>query len=95
MPIKILHLEEVVIRDFPEYENFKKLILNEQPKDTSFQIFGVPKVIMNPFPELEKKEYLNPFFIFFIRYMHYIIHLVRKDKKNIKCNKLKKKSLHY
>ena len=65
LPLNTIYLDEVVVGEFPEYERFKELIIEEKVEDTTFQIFGVPKVVMDPYPQLEKSEYLNPIFVFY------------------------------
>lgn len=59
LPAKTTYLDEVVIGELPEYEHFKDLIMETQPEDTSFQVFGVPKVVMNPYSQMEKKDYMS------------------------------------
>lgn len=62
LPVNTIYLEEVVVGEFPEYERFKDQILETQPEDTTFEVFGVPRVVMKQHNQLEKKQYLNPLF---------------------------------
>jgi len=43
-----VYLDEVVVGQLPEYERFKQMILEEQPNDTVFQVYGMPKVVVGP-----------------------------------------------
>ena len=85
LPINTIYLEEVVVGEFPEYERFKDLIIKEQPEDTTFEIFGVPRVVMDPYPQMEKSEYLNPVFAFFhpISAIHHSISGKEKEKRKM------------
>ncbi len=82
-----IYLEEVVIRNFPEYEQFKNLIIKEQPKDTTFHVFGLPQVVMSSYPQLEKREYLNPVFVFFhpISALHHSFSKKEKEKRKMQA----------
>lgn len=83
LPANTIYLDEVVVGEFPEYERFKDMILAEQPKDTTFRIFGVPEVVMDPYPVLEKNQYLHPAFVFFhpISAMHHSFSKKEKEKR--------------
>lgn len=83
LPVNTIYLDEVVVGEFPEYERFKDLIIKEQPKDTTFEIFGVPQVVMDPYPQLEKSEYLNPVFMFFhpVSAIHHSVSKKEKEKR--------------
>ena len=85
LPVNTVYLEEVVVGEFPEYARFKEMVLNEQPKDTTFQIFGVPRVVMDPYPQMEKSEYLNPVFAFFhpISAIHHSVSKREKEKRKM------------
>lgn len=85
LPVNTIYLDEVVVGEFPEYERFKDLILAEQPKDTTFRIFGVPEVIMDPYPVLEKNQYLHPAFVFFhpVSAMHHSFSKREKEKRKM------------
>lgn len=85
LPVNTIYLEEVVVGEFPEYERFKDLVIKEQPKDTTFKIFGVPQVVMDPYPQLEKSEYLNPVFAFFhpISAIHHSVSKKEKEKRQM------------
>ena len=39
-------LDEVTVTKFPEYSQFKDQILSTTPNDTSFQVFGISKVVI-------------------------------------------------
>ena len=41
---KTTFLDEVTVTKFPEYQQFKEQIMATDPADTSFQVYGVPKV---------------------------------------------------
>ena len=60
LPIDTVYLAEVVIGDFPEYERFKKLIIDTRPDDTSFWYHGVPRPVMKGYDLPEKKEFMHP-----------------------------------
>ncbi len=85
LPLNTIFLEEVVVGEFPEYERFKDLIMEEKGEDTTFQIFGVPRVVMDPYPQLEKSEYLNPVFAFFhpISAIHHSVSKKEKEKRKM------------
>ncbi len=85
LPRNTIYLDEVVVGDFPEYGRFKEMVLKEQPKDTTFKVFGVPQVVMDPYPVLEKNEYLNPVFVFFhpISAMHHSFSKKEKEKRKM------------
>lgn len=85
LPVNTVYLDEVVVGEFPEYERFKDLIIKEQPEDTTFEIFGVPRVVMDPYPQMEKSEYLNPVFAFFhpISAIHHSVSKKEKEKRKM------------
>lgn len=85
LPVNTIYLDEVVVGEFPEYEQFKELVIKEQPQDTTFQIFGVPKVVMDPYPQMEKSEYLNPIYAFFhpISAIHHSVSKKEKEKRQM------------
>ncbi len=85
LPLNTIYLDEVVVGEFPEYERFKELIIEEKVEDTTFQIFGVPKVVMDPYPQLEKSEYLNPIFVFFhpVSAIHHSVSKKEKEKRKM------------
>ncbi|SNS44458.1 CarboxypepD_reg-like domain-containing protein [Ekhidna lutea] len=85
LPVNTIYLDEVVVGEFPEYERFKELIIQEQPKDTTFKIFGVPEVVMDPYPVLEKNEYLHPAFVFFhpVSALHHSFSKKEKEKRKM------------
>lgn len=85
LPVNTIYLDEVVVGEFPEYERFKDLIIKEQPKDTTFEIFGVPQVVMDPYPQMEKSEYLNPVFVFFhpVSAIHHSVSKKEKEKRKM------------
>ncbi|WP_421763716.1 hypothetical protein [Ekhidna sp.] len=85
LPVNTIYLDEVVVGEFPEYERFKDLVIKEQPMDTTFQIFGVPQVAMDPYPQLEKSQYLNPVFVFFhpVSAIHHSISKKEKEKRQM------------
>ncbi len=85
LAVNTIYLDEVVVGEFPEYERFKDLIIKEQPKDTTFEIFGVPRVVMDPYPQMEKSEYLNPVFVFFhpISAIHHSVSKKEKEKRKM------------
>lgn len=85
LPVNTVYLEEVVVGEFPEYERFKDLVLKEQPKDTTLKIFGVPQVVMDPYPQLEKSEYLNPVFVFFhpVSAIHHSVSKKEREKRKM------------
>lgn len=65
LPVDIKYLDEVVIGDFPAYQRFKEMIMEEQPMDTSLQIFGVAPVVMKGDPRLDESYIKNPLFAVF------------------------------
>ncbi|MEP1034143.1 carboxypeptidase-like regulatory domain-containing protein [Ekhidna sp.] len=85
LPVNTIYLDEVVVGEFPEYERFKDLVIKEQPKDTTFVIFRVPRVVMDPYPQMEKSEYLNPVFVFFhpISAIHHSVSKKEKEKRKM------------
>ncbi|MEO9869735.1 carboxypeptidase-like regulatory domain-containing protein [Ekhidna sp.] len=85
LPLKTIYLDEVVVGDFPEYDRFKELIIEAQPEDTTLRIFGVPQVVMDPYPQLEKSEYLNPIYAFFhpISAIHHSVSKKEKEKRKM------------
>ena len=85
LPVNTIYLEEVVVGDFPVYERFKEMIIKEQPKDTTFRVFGVPEVVMDPYPQLEKSEYLNPVYAFFhpVSALHHSFSKKEKEKRKM------------
>ncbi|MEO9482969.1 MAG: carboxypeptidase-like regulatory domain-containing protein [Ekhidna sp.] len=85
LPVNTIYLDEVVVGEFPEYERFKDMILEAQPQDTTLKIFGVPQVVMDPYPQLEKSEYLNPVFVFFhpVSAIHHSISKKEKEKRKM------------
>jgi hypothetical protein len=85
LPVNTIYLDEVVVGEFPEYERFKDLIIKEQPMDTTFRIFGVPDVAMDPYPVLEKNEYLHPAFVFFhpVSALHHSFSKKEKEKRKM------------
>lgn len=85
LPVNTIYLDEVVVGEFPEYERFKDLIIKEQPKDTTFSVFGVPQVVMDPHPQMEKSEYLNPVFVFFhpVSAIHHSVSKKEKEKRKM------------
>lgn len=85
LPVNTIYLEEVVVGEFPEYIRFKEKILNTQPEDTTFEIFGVPRVVMDPYPQPEKSEYLHPLNVFFhpISAVHHSFSKREKEKRQI------------
>ena len=85
LPLNTVYLDEVIVGDFPEYQQFKEKIINTQAFDTSFQVFGVPRVEMDPYPQLEKSEYLNPVFVFFhpISALHHSFSRKEKEKRQM------------
>ena len=90
LPVNTIYLEEVVVGEFPEYEQFKELIMQEQPTDTTLEIFGVPRVVMDPYPQMEKKEFLHPAHILLhpISTIHHSVS--KKEKEKRKMQYLKK-----
>lgn len=44
LPAKTIYLDEVVVGKFPEYIRFKEQLINMKAEDSSFQVYGVPKV---------------------------------------------------
>jgi len=48
LPSNTVYLDEVVVGQFPEYLQFKDDLINMNVEDTSFQIFGIPKVVNEP-----------------------------------------------
>ena len=92
LPVDTIYLEEVVIGDFPEYERFKQIIVDTKAEDTSFWYHGVPKVEMEEYTVLEKKQYLNPLFIAAhpISFLHHAIS--KKEKEKRKMQKILKRS---
>lgn len=85
LPVNTIYLDEVVVGEFPEYIRFKEKILNTQPEDTTFEIFGVPRVVMDPYPQPEKSEFLNPVNVFFhpISAVHHSFSKREKEKRKI------------
>lgn len=85
LPVNTIYLDEVVVGEFPEYERFKEMIIQEQPKDTTFKIFGVPEVVMDPYPQMEKSEYLNPVFAFIhpVSALHHSFSKKEKEKRKM------------
>ena len=43
---KTTFLDEVTVTRFPEYERFKEQLLATDPGDSSFEVYGVPKVVI-------------------------------------------------
>jgi len=43
---KTTFLDEVTITRFPEYQQFKQQLLATDPGDSSFEVYGVPKVVI-------------------------------------------------
>lgn len=85
LPVNTIYLDEVVVGEFPEYERFKEELIKMEVEDTSFQVFGVPKVVMDPYPQMEKSEYLNPAFVFFhpISAVHHSFSKKEKEKRKM------------
>ncbi len=85
LPLNTVYLDEVVVGEFPEYERFKDKIINTEVMDTTFQVFGVPRVVMDPYPQMEKSEYLNPIFIFFhpVSALHHSFSKKEKEKRQM------------
>ncbi|GAB4244373.1 MAG: hypothetical protein Tsb0034_22560 [Ekhidna sp.] len=48
LPVNTIYLDEVVVGEFPEYIRFKDQIVNMQVVDSSFEVYGVPKVVVAP-----------------------------------------------
>jgi len=48
LPPTTIYLDEVVVGKFPEYERFKEDIIQLNVEDTSFQFYGLPKVVVAP-----------------------------------------------
>ncbi len=46
LPMKTFYLDEVVVNKHPEYEQFKEELASMDVEDSSFQVHGVPKVII-------------------------------------------------
>ncbi len=92
LPLNTIYLEEVVVGEFPEYERFKERVINTVVVDTTFQVFGVPKVVMDPYPQMEKSEYLNPVFVFFhpISAMHHSFSKKEKEKRHMQTIRKRK-----
>ena len=85
LPLNTVYLDEVVVGEFPEYERFKDKIINTEVMDTTFQVFGVPRVVMDPYPQMEKSEYLNPIFVFFhpVSALHHSFSKKEKEKRQM------------
>ena len=85
LPVNTIYLDEVVVGKLPRYDRFKEMIMEEQPKDTTFKVFGVPQVVMDPYPQMEKNEYLNPDFVFFhpVSAMHHSFSKKEKEKRKM------------
>lgn len=54
IPVSTIYLEEVVVGKFPEYQRFKDKILELEAVDSSFHVYGVPRVA------LENNQNVNP-----------------------------------
>ncbi|NQZ78766.1 MAG: carboxypeptidase-like regulatory domain-containing protein [Ekhidna sp.] len=85
LPSNTIYLDEVIVGKLPEYVRFKELILEEQAEDTSFQIFGVPRVVMDPYPVVEKREFMNPLHAVLhpISTIHYSVSKKEKEKRKM------------
>lgn len=92
LPVNTIYLDEVVVGEFPEYRRFKDQIIKTQPEDTTFEVFGVPRVVMDPYPQMEKSEYLNPAFVFFhpVSAIHHSVS--KKEKEKRKMQQIRKQS---
>jgi len=86
LPVNTIYLDEVVVGEFPEYERFKDMIMQEQPEDTTFEIFGVPRVVMDQYPVAEKVNFFTRQTYFFIRYPPSTIRLAKRRRKKEKCS---------
>lgn len=85
LPVNTIYLEEVVVGEFPEYERFKDQIISTEVEDTTFHAYGVPIVKMDPYPQMEKNEYLNPVFVFFhpVSALHHSFSKKEKEKRKM------------
>ena len=85
LPVNTIYLEEVVVGEFPEYVRFKDQILNTEAVDSVYEGYGVPRVEMNPYPQLEKKQYLHPAYVFFhpISAIHHSVSKREKEKRKM------------
>ncbi|MEO1254791.1 MAG: carboxypeptidase-like regulatory domain-containing protein [Bacteroidota bacterium] len=92
LPLNTIYLDEVVVGEFPEYEQFKEQVINTMPMDTTFHVFGVPQVVMDPYPQMEKSEYLNPLFVFFhpISAIHHSFSGKEKEKRRMQTIRKRK-----
>ena len=52
LPMKTFYLEEVVIGKHPSYEDFKEELATMDVEDSSFQVYGVPKVVITEMDRL-------------------------------------------
>lgn len=85
LPVNTIQLDEVVVGDFPAYEDFKEQIISTEVVDSSFTVFGVPQVVMKQYNQLEKKQYLNPKFVFFhpVSAIHHSFSKREKEKRKM------------
>lgn len=87
-------LDEVVVGRLPEYVQFQQMILDEPDVDTTFKIYGIPQFAQDPYPQMEKEEYLNPAYALFhpISTLHQSFSKKEKEKRKMQ-HILKKKHL--
>ncbi|MEM0941436.1 MAG: carboxypeptidase-like regulatory domain-containing protein [Bacteroidota bacterium] len=46
LPINTIYLDEVVVDKYPEYERFKEQITQMDIEDSTFEVYGVPRVVI-------------------------------------------------
>ena len=85
LPVNTIYLEEVVVGEFPEYVRFKDQLLNTEVEDSVYEGYGVPRVKMNPYPQMEKKQYLHPAYVLFhpISAIHHSVSKREKEKRKM------------
>ncbi|MEM6735229.1 MAG: carboxypeptidase-like regulatory domain-containing protein [Bacteroidota bacterium] len=47
LPINTIYLEEVVVDKYPEYERFKDQLTQMDIEDSTFEVYGVPRVVLS------------------------------------------------
>lgn len=85
LPVETVYLQEVVVGNLPTYVRFKEKIIELQPVDTTYKIFGVEPVIMKGDPALEESYVKNPFFAIThpIDFVHQMVSKKQKQKRTL------------
>jgi len=88
LPVDTVLLDEVIISNFPLEEIFKQKILDYQPMDTHFQIFGMPKVKFGPDKTLDEKYVSNPLFFLMHPITSWYYKYSKKEKERRKMHRI-------